>query len=115
MQLLLSADFNNDFFNFPLGLAVSWFLSYILRYIYNDIMVDANLKKLLLVMAKWLSIIAKVVLVGAAWLIVPPMLVGYLIEALVVIPFRTTVHETPHYQFLQCWAIGLIVLKVWTR
>jgi len=115
LQLLLSADFNNDFFNFPVGLAVCWFLSYILRYIYNDIMVDANLKKLLFVVSKWLGIIAKVVLVGAVWLIVPPMLVGYLIEAFVMIPFRTTIYETPNYPFLQCWAIGLIVLKVWTR
>lgn len=73
------------------------------------------MKKLLFVVVKWIGIITKVVLVGALWLIVPPMLVGYLIEALAVIPFRTTVHETAHYPFLQCWAIGLILLKVWTR
>jgi len=55
----------------------------------------------------------KVLCTGLLWLPPPPLLLGLLLEAVILIPLRTPLYETPQYSFLQCWAIGLILLKVW--
>ena len=105
----------NDVFSFPLGTAVCWLAGFVVRYIYNDIMGDFNAKRVLMIVLKWCGIVLKVAAVGLLWLLVPPMLLGYLIEALMVVPVRVSINETPTYPFWQSWAIGLIALKVWTR
>ena len=64
---------------------------------------------------KWLLISLKVLVLGGLWLVLPPLLIGYIIEAVLIVPFRTSLHETPIYPLTQCWALGLIFLKIWTR
>jgi hypothetical protein len=65
--------------------------------------------------AKWLLIALKVVILGSFWLTVPPLLIGILVESMVIIPLRTPLQETPVYPWIQCWALGLVFLKIWIR
>ena len=64
---------------------------------------------------KWTSIALKVFGLGALWLVVPPLLLGTLMESIIVIPARTSWVESPVYPWLQVWALGLIFLKIFLR
>ena len=64
---------------------------------------------------KWTVVGAKVTLLAAVWLTIPPLLLGTLLESLVVIPIRTPLRETPMYPWIQVWALGLVFLKIWIR
>lgn len=106
---------NNDIFNFPTGLALLWGCLYVVRFVIQDVMHNWNTPALLRALCKWTTIAAKVLAVGLLWLLVPPMLLGLLLESLCLIPLRTPLMETPQFPLLQCWAVGLILLKVWIR
>jgi hypothetical protein len=43
------------------------------------------------------------------------MILGILLETLFVAPMRLTVIETPFFPFLQNWALGLIMLKAFSK
>ncbi len=105
----------NDLFNYPAGLCVCWAGSFVVDYVYKDLANDLQVAAVVPVFWKWLLIVCKVLVLGTVWLLVPPLAVGLFIEALFIVPLRTPLNETPQYPFLQCWAIGLIVFKVWTR
>merc|ERR1711871_986988 len=64
---------------------------------------------------KWCLIALKVVGLGALWLVVPPLLLGTLMESVIVIPARTSWLESPIYPWLQVWALGIIFLKIFLR
>lgn len=115
VAIVFYAQASNDSVCYPLGLGTCWLLSFILRYIYKDVIGEFKMQRLFKVVGKWLLVIAKIAVVGSVWMLLPPLLIGYLIEATFVIPVRTSTMETPQYYFFQCWAIGLIVLKIWTR
>jgi len=64
---------------------------------------------------KWLVIAVKIIILGGIWLTVIPLLLGLTFEAIAVVPLRTSANETPRYPVVQCWALGLVFLKIWTR
>ncbi len=105
----------NDLFNYPAGLIVCWAGSFVLEYVYKDLVNNANAVSVAQVVVKWAGLVGKILALGSVWLLVPPLAVGLFVEALVIIPLRTPLNESPQYPFLQCWAIGLIIFKVWTR
>jgi len=107
---------NNDIFNYPTGLTLSWLVLYLLHCVAKDVQRRcSDAASVVRSILKWAMMSIKALLLGAVWLSIPPVLLGFLVEALFLIPVRTPIQETPQYPFLQCWAIGLIILKVWLR
>ena len=64
---------------------------------------------------KWVALAVKVLGVGILWLGLPPMLIGVLLETLIIDPLRLPVTETPLIPFMQNWALGLIILKAFSK
>lgn len=92
-----------------------WACSYFFKYFVRDVVQNANLGALIRTAFKWAMITLRVIILGVIWLTVPPLLIGCLFEVIVVTPIRTSAIETPKYPFVQCWALGFVVLKIWTR
>lgn len=106
---------NNDLLNFPAGMAVAWAIGHTGQYLLNDVLRADNTMHLLRVVAKWSLVLAKVVLAGVLWLSTLPMLLGYCLEALLVMPFRFEVSKTALFPMMQAWALGLILLKLYIK
>jgi hypothetical protein len=83
--------------------------------VYKDLVHNTDATSIAQVVLKWGARVGKILALGAVWLLVPPMAVGLFVEVLFIIPLRTPLNESPQYPFLQCWAIGLIIFKVWAR
>jgi hypothetical protein len=64
---------------------------------------------------KWILVALKVISFSSIWLTIIPLLIGVAFEAIAVVPLRTAMNETPKYPIVQCWALGLVFLKIWTR
>lgn len=106
----------NDIFNYPVGITISWAISKVGVYLLKDLVNNRNtIRSIIKAIQKWTILTVEVVVIGIVWLIVPPILIGYLLTASILVPMRASLNETPQYPFVQCWAIGLILLKVWMR
>eukprot|EP01041_Mallomonas_annulata_P006604 gene6604-13369_t len=106
---------DHDLYNLSTGVTFIWGSSLLLRYILKDVPVNATLQSLLMILAKWNIVVIKVVILCIIWLSIYPLLVGVLFEAVVVVPLRTPLDESPSYPLVQCWALGLMFLKIWMR
>jgi hypothetical protein len=102
-------------YNISVGFAVCWGVGYLMRYILRDTMRNTNFATVFQATAAWALIGVQVIVLGGFWLTIPPLLIGLLFEAIFDAPLRTPINETPRYPFVQCWALGLVMLKVWTR
>lgn len=56
---------------------------------------------------------AKGIIFAAIWLLIIPLAAGLLFE-LILVPIRVSHNETPYFCLHQDWALGLLLLKVWT-
>lgn len=63
----------------------------------------------------WTVLGFKIMTISSVWLTIIPLLIGIGFESIAVVPLRTATNETPRYPLLQCWAVGLVFLKIWTR
>lgn len=107
---------NNDLYSYPVGLLICWGAGYVVQYIALDVMRrNGDALNALAVVGKWVALAMKVLVVGAIWLAVPPLILGVLLEAMFVMPMRLPAYESPYFPFLQNWAIGLILLKAFTK
>jgi len=109
----------HDLYNYATGLTISYGmfrLTYFLRdYIsQRDLRVE-NMHRVLAVLGHSVGVFLKWVALAVIWLGLPPLLIGCLLEAVIVVPLRTPLNETPVYPIAQCWALGLIFLKIWAR
>mmetsp|Transcript_13517 Transcript_13517/g.20306 ORF Transcript_13517/g.20306 Transcript_13517/m.20306 type:complete len:1060 (-) Transcript_13517:77-3256(-) len=111
----LSVSVENDLYTLSVGLAIVLGSFFLVRYILQEANNSAELSALAVLVWKWFLISLKIIVLGSIWFSVIPLLIGILLETVVVIPFRTPLDETPSYPPLQCWAIGLLFLKVWLR
>jgi hypothetical protein len=114
-MLALRMPTHNDLFNYPVGLLICWGACFVVHYIAQDIARNAGVRSALAATAKWVLLAVKVLTVGTLWLGLPPMILGILLETLFVAPMRLTVIETPFFPFLQNWALGLIILKAFSK
>jgi hypothetical protein len=106
---------DHDLYNLSTGITILWGCSLLIRYILKDVPVNADWKALCIILMKWSIVVAKVLILSIVWLTVFPLLVGLLFETAIVIPFRTPLDESPNYPLIQCWALGLMFLKIWMR
>jgi len=101
--------------NFPAGMAVAWAIGHTGQYLINDVLHADNTVHLLRVIAKWSWVLSKVILASLLWLSTLPMLLGYCLEALFVMPFRFESSQTVLFPMMQAWALGLILLKLFIK
>eukprot|EP00428_Durinskia_dybowskii_P073574 CAMPEP_0170412666 /NCGR_PEP_ID=MMETSP0117_2-20130122/31099_1 /TAXON_ID=400756 /ORGANISM="Durinskia baltica, Strain CSIRO CS-38" /LENGTH=1434 /DNA_ID=CAMNT_0010670389 /DNA_START=607 /DNA_END=4911 /DNA_ORIENTATION=+ len=106
---------HNDLFNFPVGLLLCWGVGFVFHFIWKDISRHAGAQGALSATTKWVLLTAQTIAVGVLWLAVPPLLLGILLEVLFVVPLRVPLYETPLIPFIQNWALGLIILKAFTK
>jgi hypothetical protein len=114
---------SDDIFCYPLGGLICYLGCYMLnfilldfrRYLIDPIRNQSYFATVALAVLKWVTLAFQVVVASTVWLVVPPLLIGYLLEAGVILPFRTDLHSTPSFPFLQSWAIGLILLKLFVK
>uniref|UniRef100_M4DM94 RING-CH-type domain-containing protein n=1 Tax=Brassica campestris TaxID=3711 RepID=M4DM94_BRACM len=64
---------------------------------------------------KWCGIVIKSSVLLGIWVLIIPVLIGLLFELLVIVPIKVPVDESPVFILYQDWALGLIILKIWTR
>jgi E3 ubiquitin-protein ligase MARCH6 len=74
-----------------------------------------DVHRLATVFAQWIAVCLKVIAISSIWLTIIPLLIGIGFESIAVVPLRTSPNETPRYPVLQCWALGLVFLKIWMR
>ena len=77
--------------------------------IYNNDQMKFIYEKLCIIM-KTLKKCFEIGFLALFWLTIPPVIIGYLLECIVVIPI-TLGNETPLMPIAQCWALGLVFLK----
>ena len=130
------ALYSADLVNYPIGLLVTYCVGYACNYFFHDLVTNVfhNLNhnngadqvdtaqaeqspvwRFIKVVWKWIVLITELVVAGLSWLIVPPFLIGYCIQYIAIFPFRISLYATPIFPFLQSWALGLVVLKVFCR
>jgi hypothetical protein len=110
-----SLPINNDMFSYPLGLLLCWGACYLLHIVAKDVLRSAQLQgmwSVALSIGKYVLLCVKILVVGALWSVVPPLLVGFLLEAIFVVPVRVPLYETPKYSFVEGWAVGFVLLKL---
>jgi hypothetical protein len=112
---LLRLPTHNDLFNYPVGLLICWGVGFVVQYIARDVARNADLYYASRAVVKWVVLAGKVLAVGTLWLAVPPLILGILLEAMFVMPLRLTMYESPFFPFLQNWALGLILLKAFSK
>jgi hypothetical protein len=66
-------------------------------------------------MFKWLGKAISIFTLACIWMIVPPYLIGFLFQAVVLNPIQLHLDETPRYALLPCWSFGLVLLKLWAK
>ncbi|XP_024527152.1 probable E3 ubiquitin ligase SUD1 [Selaginella moellendorffii] len=104
----------NDLYAFNIGCFVIWAAAAAVRYIVNYLRTH-DMWVLFMQVLKWSAIVSKSVVLLSLWVIVIPVLIGLLFELLVVVPLRVPVDESPVFLLYQDWALGLVLLKIWTR
>jgi hypothetical protein len=103
----------NSICHLVLGFVVIWILGHTLRYMVQDyhrlpVRSFSDMKHYLM---KWSQIIAKCLVVGVALLSIPPLLIGFLLEYWVLIPYFGTWHETPQISLFRTWVYGLSIFR----
>jgi len=88
---------------------------YLFQYFLKDVMQHAELDVIIKAVTKWTLITIKIIALGTIWLTIPPLLIGCLFGLVIDVPLRTPFDESPRYSFVQCWALGFIAFKIWTR
>ncbi len=114
---------SDDIFCYPVGGLICYLGYYMLnfiildfrRYLIDPIRNQSHFVTVALAILKWVTLAFQVAVASTVWLVVPPLLIGYLLEAGVILPFRTDLQSTPSFPFLQSWAIGLILLKLFVK
>jgi len=105
----------HDLYALSTGFCACWAVFSSAQYVARDVLRNADLPSLLRAAGKWGWAALKCSLLASVWLTLPPLLLGVLLEAVLVVPVRTGFTETPRYPLVQCWAVGLVLLKIWTR
>lgn len=111
---MLHVSTDNDVFNYPVGLAFCGAIAFVLNFIVQDLVLNRDVVGVMNVVWKWSVRALQFVLVGMYWLVVPPFMLGIIFESLFLNPIRgnTSVFS---FSLLECWAFGLIGLKIWTQ
>lgn len=63
----------------------------------------------------YIALALKGIVVVVLWLGVVPLAAGVLLELTLTIPIRVAYNETPYLSLHQDWALGLLLIKLWTR
>uniref|UniRef100_A0A0D3A2I7 RING-CH-type domain-containing protein n=2 Tax=Brassica oleracea TaxID=3712 RepID=A0A0D3A2I7_BRAOL len=98
---------SSDICAFWIGLCIMRKIYKITCFVYDHIVtrrVDLLLKHVM----KWIQN----VLLFSIWIFVVPGLLGLLINLMIIIPSQVTLDESPVYNFLHDWLIGLYVLHI---
>jgi len=111
---LLHVSSDNDVFNYPVGLSLCGAIAFVLNFIIQDIMHNRDVLGVMHVVYKWIVRALQFVTVGMYWLVVPPFMLGIVFESLVLNPLRGNT-SSASFSLLECWAFGLIGLKIWTQ
>jgi hypothetical protein len=127
---------SDDLFNYPIGFIICYIVVYTCQYILLDLLQIGHLLHhhhpvgpelpenerppsmvwmFLLIVWKWVSLGVKIFVAGFLWLLIPPLLIGYILENLFIVPFRTETYTTPIFPFIQSWILGLIALKLFVK
>eukprot|EP00737_Agarophyton_chilense_P000307 gb/GEZJ01000350.1/.p1 GENE.gb/GEZJ01000350.1/~~gb/GEZJ01000350.1/.p1 ORF type:complete len:1051 (-),score=144.27 gb/GEZJ01000350.1/:1268-4420(-) len=61
----------------------------------------------------YLALVVKGTVIISIWLGIIPLMTGLLFE-LIFVPIRVSYNETPYFCLHQDWALGLLLLKVWS-
>ena len=66
---------------------------------------------------KWACIGSSVLVLGTLYLTLPPLIIGVLAEATLFVPLRSSldIDESFRFPLTQCWALGVVALKLWLR
>lgn len=104
-----------DIYAFSIGCYVLWAILSAARYAVYYLQTH-DLRVFIRHALKWSAIAAKSVVLLSLWLGLIPMLIGLIFELVVVVPLRDgPVDEGPNPFLYHDWALGLVILKVWTK
>jgi hypothetical protein len=111
---------DHDAYIYVSGLTLTYLTYSFLRYMQKcmsraDAQAYSEAHRAFLAVAQWVWIGTQWTFLTTLWLSLPPLLIGFLLEAVIVVPFRTPFNETPVYVAAQCWAVGVVFLKIWAR
>ncbi|CAN6911692.1 unnamed protein product [Brassica oleracea] len=98
---------HDDICAFWIGLCIIRKIYKITCFVYDHI-VTGRVDLLLKHVMKWIQN----VLLFSIWIFVVPGLLGLLINLMIIIPSQVTLDESPVYNFLHDWLIGLYVLHI---
>jgi len=111
---MLHVSTDNDVFNYPVGLAFCGAIAFVLNFIIQDLVLNRNIFGMLQVVWKWAYRALQFMIVGIYWLVIPPFMLGVIFESLFLNPVRGNTSMSS-FSLLECWAFGLIGLKIWTQ
>lgn len=104
----------NDMYAFGIGCYMMWGTVAGARYVASYLRTH-NARVLLEAIIKWIVILAKLAVLLTLWIGVVPLCIGLVFKLLIVDPLRIPIDESPVFLLYQDWALGLLLLKVWTR
>jgi hypothetical protein len=113
--VLLQVQIRNDLVTLPAGILLCWAVGHLLNYVWKDFVRSPNTFQVITVGWKWTKLVVEVCIGGLLWMTVLPMLVGYVLGTLFVVPFRTEFAMTPYFPAVQTWALGLVLVKLFSK
>ncbi|CAN6826626.1 unnamed protein product [Brassica oleracea] len=103
----------NDLYAFVIGTYAFWIIISGTMYATEHLKSERT-SVLLNQIWRWCGIVFKSSVLLAIWIFIIPVLIGLVLELLVIVPMRVPVDETPVFLLYQDWALGFILLKIWT-
>lgn len=105
----------NDLYSASVGVTLLLVVGFISTSIVRELNHMADVSACIKTFNKWFCIILKVVVLGAMWFVVLPILAGTILALTVVNPLKTHVAESPMIAWHYFCTGGLIILKAWMR
>jgi E3 ubiquitin-protein ligase MARCH6 len=86
-----------------------------LAYRAHDFMSSVDAATLFRLALPYISIVMKGLLQWLLWFGLAPLASGLLVELTVTVPLRVSYMESPYFYLYQDWALGLLLIKVWSK
>lgn len=105
----------NDLHCYAMGVLICFGVSKLCTLILKDVAMHAELVQYLQLAYQWSKKIFVACALGSIWAVVLPIFIGMTLESVVIVPLRVSWIETAKFPLLQSWAIGIVLLTLWTR
>jgi len=108
-------NYLNDLHCYAIGVLLSWGVSKLCGLILKDLTMHTEFTQHLVTALNWLKKIIIATVLGSIWVFFIPVCIGITLEAVIIVPISVSRIESVKYPLLQSWAIGIVLLTLWTR